>query len=497
MNKRIGKLIVLGVMSLSLVSNHFLASAEITKPVPPDEITGEITNEKIKEYNSKVEIYNSQVDKYNTDVDAQYEKDLASVKEQNEAIDKHNAEEQTKVSQIEASNAQKQEEYNKLYKQYQKDLNIEKQLKENYGYESTAAYNEYANTHFNNIVDNALVKNADPSNVFDIDKSYTVTASEVSSGDATTFSTDEDETSPAKVKVHLEHQFKNTEQTYSKDFEILETDIITFYAAGAQLEPTMDDGTCAFYMYSPEELRQGTWYESGSVAYDTAVYKDSSGWKNGNIYVLSYKDGTHNPGDNTDIDMIFEYNWMPVEKWPLYNVPVEPKLELETYTPDIKEKIAEPEKPEHLEHLKTKDLINEPTPEPDKPTQDDPKTDSDKPKKKKKKPKNEDKTEKVQQQDNGDNNESKQRESNNAATQARDPKPAPASTSSIVVSQPSSARNASTGDYSILNFRIAILIVCAIVLFVTFYPWKKKDDQVEFNDKLEDIDIDDDDIDLS
>ena len=87
MNKRIGKLIALGVMSLSLVSNHFLASAEITKPVPPDEITGEITNEKIKEYNSKVEIYNSQVDKYNTDVDAQYEKDLVSVKKQNEAID--------------------------------------------------------------------------------------------------------------------------------------------------------------------------------------------------------------------------------------------------------------------------------------------------------------------------------------------------------------------------------------------------------------------------
>lgn len=386
MNKRIKKLITLGVLSTTLISNRSIVYADIEKPTKPEEITGEVTNEKIQEYNKQVDDYNSKVDEYNQKVDEQYQLDIESVKHQNEEVDKHNQAEDAKVAAVEASNVQKQEEYNKLYEQYQKDLNTEKQLQEKYGYESTAAYNEYAKTHFNDIVDAALVKNADATRVFDIDKSYTVSAGASSEstdpesenptpepiGEAISDSADAEDTSqpptsePAKVKVHLEHKFLRTEQVYSKDFEILETDIITFYAAGAQLEPTDNEGTCAFYMYSPEDLRQGYWYECGSMAYDTAVYKDSSGWQNGNIYVLSYKDGTHNPGDSTDIDMIFEYTWAPVNKWPLYNIPIEPKLELDSYTPNYQEKIAEPNKPEHLEHLDKKELL----PDSEKPTDD-------------------------------------------------------------------------------------------------------------------------------
>lgn len=463
-------MIALGVLSITLISNHFFVSAEIIKPIPPEDIIGEITNEKIKEYNQKVEQYNLAVDQYNKEVDEQYQIDVLSVQQQNQEIERHNEEERNKVAQIQASNEQKQIEYDSLYKQYQKDLSIEKQLQEIYGYESTAAYNDYANTHYNNVADTAIEKNADSSRVFDIDKSYNVTPSENTPNNSDNLSTDEiEEETPATVKVHIEHSFLNTEQVYTKDFEILETDIITFYAAGAQLEPIDNSGTCAFFMYSPEDLRQGYWYETGSVAYDTANYKDSSGWQNGNTYVLSYKDGKHHPNDSTDIDMIYEYTWIPINRWPIYNVPNEPTLELDNYTPNYQEKIADPIQPEHLEHLPLKDLIEEPTPAEPEP---EPKPDN--PKKKKKKHKKENKNKEEQKKEEQPKQE-ENKEEKVAETQVKDPKPAPAQPpTSTIVNQTPSARRANTGDHSVIKFRIAILTFCSIVLILIFYPWKKK-----------------------
>ena len=257
MKSRIKHLIALGVLSTSLISNHFVVQA-IEKPTPPNEIEGEVTNEKIKEYNQKAEEYNLQVDDYNKQIDKEYESALTSVKQQNEEIDTHNAAEEEKARAVEATNAQLQEEYNKLYEQYQKDLEGEALVK-SYGYESVEAYNVVAEAN-NAKVAAAESINSDASAIFDISKSYTITAAEETPSDESNYEDTSEPEEPEKVKVNITHSFMGYKD-FTTSFEILETDTITLYAAGAQCTPTEPD-LCQFYMNSDENHIKGYWSQS-------------------------------------------------------------------------------------------------------------------------------------------------------------------------------------------------------------------------------------------
>ena len=65
MKNRLKILIALGVFTLTLKSNFFIAYAENDipqEPTKPDEIVGELNNDKILEYNQEVNEYNQEVD---------------------------------------------------------------------------------------------------------------------------------------------------------------------------------------------------------------------------------------------------------------------------------------------------------------------------------------------------------------------------------------------------------------------------------------------------
>jgi hypothetical protein len=58
--------------------------------------------------------------------------------------------------------------------------------------------------------------------------------------------------------------------------------------------------------------------------------------------------------------MKYHYNWQPLKIVPTYIKPEEPKLELkEEYTPEYKERIADPVKKDHLTYLNHLDLKEE------------------------------------------------------------------------------------------------------------------------------------------
>ena len=97
MNKRFKRLIALGALSITLIGNQFIVYAEdIPKPQKPI-IEGELTNEKITEYNKQVTEYNKQVDEYNKKIDNKYAADVAAVALQNSQIEAHNQQEQANL----------------------------------------------------------------------------------------------------------------------------------------------------------------------------------------------------------------------------------------------------------------------------------------------------------------------------------------------------------------------------------------------------------------
>ena len=85
MNKRIKKLITLEILTINLLSSHFVAYA-VDKPTPP-KISGEITNDKIKQYNKEVDKYNEAVDEYNKQIDENYEKAIEETKQKNQEVE--------------------------------------------------------------------------------------------------------------------------------------------------------------------------------------------------------------------------------------------------------------------------------------------------------------------------------------------------------------------------------------------------------------------------
>ena len=221
------------------------------------------------------------------------------------------------------------------------------------GYTSVEQYNNTINTYYNNPAKASVEKNADENAVFAIGSSYTIEEAAEKSGNM--------------VKIHVEHNFSEIGISYSEDFEIDENDTITFNSAGAQLETTTPGYAC-FYMNTDEDHSMGYWMSAGSILMDNAV-TTSWDWNCGDSHTLTYKDGKNHVNDITDIDMIYDYAWMPLKVYKTYNVPVEPTLNLVEYTPNILEKLAAPSKRSYLSHISLMDLLAEPeiipTPDPE------------------------------------------------------------------------------------------------------------------------------------
>jgi hypothetical protein len=468
LKNRFKHLIALGVVTVTLISNHFIVyGAE--KPIPPEEITGELTNDKIKAYNSEVEEYNKKVDTYNDEVDKEYEAEIASIKQQNEEIDTFNESEKQRAAAAKENNVQIQADYDAACAQYQTDLENEAKIKEK-GFESVEAYNEYING-FNQIAAEKSAKNSNAS-TFDITKTYSIEKGEVvvTENEEDPY---EDDIEHEPVQVNLTHNFMGF-NTFTTSFTIEEGDTITFYGAGAQFEQT-EPGAAQFYMNSDNNHLEGDWNQSFSQLMCTANINEDD-WNAGDIHIVSYREGKKHSSDSTDIDMEYYYYWRVAPTGKTYNVPKEPTLELEDEEEHIKEHIANPDKPEHLTYISTKDLIEE-TPEPEQPQiqpePEQPQPEDDKPqpkpKKKKKKPKKENAETPVYEEQ----------------TQEEEPEPAPAQITKQtqpIVETPTpqqtktiiKARQAQTGDYTATKLRIAILISCLVILVIFFFPKKEK-----------------------
>lgn len=324
------------------------APVEPTKP----EIEGELDNDKIRQYNQEAENYNQQVDDYNNAVDAEYEQALIDTEKRNEEIEANNQAELEKAEEIQQENERLQAQYEEDLAQYEKDLAMEERIKA-VGYTSVEQYNNTINTYYNNPAKASVEKNADENAVFAIGSSYTIEEAAEKSGNM--------------VKIHVEHNFSEIGISYSEDFEIDENDTITFNSAGAQLETT-NPGYACFYMNTDEDHSMGYWMSAGSILMDNAV-TTSWDWNCGDSHTLTYKDGKNHVNDITDIDMIYDYAWMPLKVYKTYNVPVEPTLNLVEYTPNILEKLAAPSKRSYLSHISLMDLLAEPeiipTPDPE------------------------------------------------------------------------------------------------------------------------------------
>ena len=324
------------------------APVEPTKP----EIEGELDNDKIRQYNQEAENYNQQVDEYNKAVDEEYEQALIDTEKKNEEIEQNNQEQLARAAEVESENEQLQAQYEEDLAQYEKDLAMEERIKA-VGYTSVEQYNNTINTYYNNPAKASVEKNADENAVFAIGSSYTIEEAAEKSGNM--------------VKIHVEHNFSEIGLFYSEDFEIDENDTITFNSAGAQLETT-DPGYACFYMNTDEDHSMGYWMSAGSILMDNAV-TTSWDWNCGDSHTLTYKDGKNHVNDITDIDMIYDYAWMPLKVYKTYNVPVEPTLNLVEYTPNILEKLAAPSKRSYLSHISLMDLLAEPeiipTPDPE------------------------------------------------------------------------------------------------------------------------------------
>ncbi len=322
----------------------------LAQPTKPEEPTGDINNDMIRQYNSEAENYNQQVDEYNSAVDAEYEQAVIDTEKRNEEIENNNQAELEKAEEIQQENERLKAQYEEDLVQYEKDLAMEERIKA-VGYSSVEQYNNTINTYYNNPANTSVEKNADENAVFSIGNSYTIEEAAEKSGNT--------------VKIHVEHNFSEIGLFYSEDFEIDENDVITFNSAGAQLETT-NPGYACFYMNTDEDHSMGYWMSAGSILMDNAVTSSWS-WNSGDSHTLTYKDGTNHVGDITDIDMIYDYAWMPLKVYKTYNTPVEPTLNLIDYTPNILEKLAAPSKRSYLSYISLMDLLAEPeiTPTPD------------------------------------------------------------------------------------------------------------------------------------
>ena len=386
-NKRLRKLIALGILSTTLIMGNLVVYAEDEIPTEqtsetpseepsdgeekqesepqeqaqepesspeqndppqapekPDQPQGDVTNEQIENYNKEVDNYNQQVDDYNKQaedynkqIDEQYNEDAVTAASQNEIIDAHNKSEDEKAQKIKDDNAAAQAKYDKEYEQYKEDKtkydNIENQIINDLHYESVEQYNETINDYYNTPAEEGLEKNTKEENTFNIEDSYSVVPDAASEGD----------TSEKKIyDVQVIHNFEGYD-SYEDSFQIKENEILTLNPAGALLETFTNRFHIGFFAKTDDDHLSGYWRNNGDVLYSLCNYLEKS-WNNGTVYTLSYKDGERTTGD-TAIKMVYNYAWVALTKHKTYTKPEEPKLELqEEYTPEYEERVPEPEK---------------------------------------------------------------------------------------------------------------------------------------------------------
>ena len=393
-NKRIRKLIALGILSTTLIMGNVVVYAEDKTPTEqtsedpseepsedeekqesepqeqaqepesgpeqndppqapdkPDQPQGDVTNEQIENYNKEVDNYNQQVDDYNKQaedynkqIDEQYNEDAATAASQNEIIDAYNKSEDEKAEQIKKDNEQAQSDYDKKYEQYEKDKakydKIENQIVNDLHYKSVDEYNTAINDYYNTPAKEGLEKNTKEENTFSIEDSYSV-----ESDSATEGSTEEKK----KYNVQIKHNFEGYD-SYETSFQIEEDDILTLKPAGALLDTFSNRFHVGFFAKTDNDHLSGYWRNSGDTLYSLCNYLEKS-WDNGTVYKLSYKSGQRVSGD-TDITMTYTYAWQALTQHATYTKPEEPKLELqEEYTPKYQERISEPEKKSYADIL--------------------------------------------------------------------------------------------------------------------------------------------------
>ena len=386
------------MMTLSPIG---LANAETPEaPVKP-QVESYQDNDKIEEYNNQVDIYNEAVANYNLSVDAEYDNAVQEAAKANEAVAAHNAAEEQRVKEAEARNAQAikdaeeqnakideenaagqkaaeeaveaqyasdvaqyeadVEQYNKDLTQYNKDLNIESQIL-GLGYASVEQYNEKINKAYNEPAKKSVEANANAKKL-GISDTYDLQEAEVKSG--------------RKIKVRIEHNFYGTDINYYEEFEIDANDIITVKALSAPAENT-NPGYAAFYYNTDNAHSMGYWMESDSYVGTNANINDY-GWDCGDTHTISFKDGKKHAFDIEDIEVIYNYMWMPLKTYKTYNVPKAPtaptapvkgevsfekaahvEAQLENTEADIWDFVAEPVKRAYLELLSHMDLFQVP-----------------------------------------------------------------------------------------------------------------------------------------
>ena len=318
----------------------------VEEPVEPDKpaIEGEVNNDKIRQYNSGVESYNQQVDQYNQAVDAYYDSEVARIARENEEIEKNNQAEQQKVIENEQNNEALKAQYEVDYAQYVKDKALADKVYAKYQM-TMEQYNAAIDRSYNQPALKSVEMNAN-SKEFAVSDTYKITEAEDKSGNA--------------VIVRITHYFEDIDKEYYEEFEIDENDIITLTSASAPLE-NISAGYAAFYLGTDEDHTMGYWYNNGSILYENARYLNS-GWNCGECFEISYKDGANHLHDITDIDIVFNYKWNPLRTYAPYNIPVEPTLVQNEYTPNIMEMLAAPTKKAYLGYLSLMDLLADPDP---------------------------------------------------------------------------------------------------------------------------------------
>lgn len=303
-------------------------------------------NAKIEEYNRKVDEYNASAESYNKAVDEEYDAAVEETNRRNEEIALHNEAEEQRVSeamerneqaakdaeernrQIDEENAaglkaaeeerdaqyesdlnkynEDLEQYKTDYAQYEYDLAMEQKIK-NAGYASVEDYNSRINSYYNEPAKISVDKNANAPEL-GVTDTYSIQEAEEKSG--------------RMIKVTIRHNFYDTDLSYTEEFEIDANDIITFMPLSARAETT-NPGYAAFYYNTDEAHSMGYWMESDSYVGTNANYHES-GWNCGDTHEISFRDGTVRANDIEDIEVEYNYMWMPLRTYKTYNVPTEP-----------------------------------------------------------------------------------------------------------------------------------------------------------------------------
>ncbi len=414
MKDMIKSMIAAGLITTMMITPTAAFAGTETVPEAPEMPVAESyeDNAAIEEYNAKVDDYNASVESYNKAVDEEYDAAVAETNRRNEEIASHNAAEEQRVSDARARNEQAVKDaeernrqideenetgrkaaeeardakyesdvtkynedmaqYEAKAAQYEYDVKMEEKIKAA-GYQSVQQYNDLINTHYNEPAKASVEKNASAPQLTATD-TYVIEEAEEKSG--------------RMIKVTIEHNFYDTEISYKEEFEIDANDVITFKAMSAPAENT-NPGYAAFYYNTDEGHSMGYWMESDSYVGTNAKHNEY-GWECGDTHEISFRDGTVRAGDIEDIEVVYNYAWMPLKTYKTYNVPEAPEAPeapvkgevefenapyVEAQLEDIVEAdilafITSPEKKAYIDFLNHMDLFEvpempEPEPEPE------------------------------------------------------------------------------------------------------------------------------------